>query len=92
MFGVVGEDDESRLLNQLLQKTGITDHFLIPLADRTTTVKTRIVAHSQHVVRIDQETTEPITATTRLYKFSPVTPEAPNVLKSQPPTTAPTIP
>lgn len=60
LFGVVGEDDEARLLDQLLQKIGITEHFLSPLAGRRTTVKTRIVAHSQHVVRIDQESAEPI--------------------------------
>lgn len=60
LFGIVGEDDESRLLASLLEKIGIVNHFLIPLAKRNTTVKTRIVAHSQHVVRIDQETTEPI--------------------------------
>ena len=85
LFGVVGEDDESRLLNQLLQKTGITDHFLIPLADRTTTVKTRIVAHSQHVVRIDQETTEPITATQAdaiLPKIAEILPEIDAVIIS----------
>lgn len=60
LFGIVGDDDESRLLDNLLYKAGITDHFLLPLPNRHTTVKTRIVAHSQHVVRIDQETTDPI--------------------------------
>src|SRR5579859_4679528 len=34
----------------------------------------------------------PITETTRLYRFTPVTPWAPNMLNTQPPTTAPTIP
>lgn len=60
LFGIVGDDDESRLLDELLTESGIADHFLIPLSDRKTTVKTRIVAHSQHLVRIDQETTEQI--------------------------------
>lgn len=60
LFGIVGEDDESRLLASLLEKIGIADNFLTPLTTRSTTVKTRIVAHSQHVVRIDQETTEPM--------------------------------
>src|SRR5580693_3982833 len=36
--------------------------------------------------------TAPITATNRLYRFTPVTPCAPNMLNTQPPTTAPTIP
>ena len=34
------------------------------------------------------KTTDPITATSKLYRFSPVTPEAPKVLKSQPPARA----
>lgn len=62
LFGIVGDDDESRILDQLLSDEGMADHFLIPLSGRKTTVKTRIVAHSQHLVRIDQETTEHITA------------------------------
>ena len=60
LFGIVGDDEEARLLAQLLTDTGITEHFLVPLSDRKTTVKTRIVAHSQHLVRIDQETTDQI--------------------------------
>src|SRR5580692_1148388 len=39
-----------------------------------------------------RNTAAPTTATTKLYKFNPVTPTMPNVLKSQPPTTAPTTP
>ncbi len=61
LFGIVGDDDEARLLDRLLTDGGIADHYLIPLSRRKTTVKTRIVAHSQHLVRIDQETTEQIT-------------------------------
>ncbi len=57
LFGIVGEDDEAAILDQVLSETGIADHFLIAIAGRKTTVKTRIVAHSQHLVRIDQETT-----------------------------------
>jgi len=37
-------------------------------------------------------TTAPITATKRLYRLSPVTPVAPNLLNNHPPTTAPTTP
>src|SRR5439155_15930336 len=34
LFGIVGNDDESRLLDQLLSEGGMSDHFLIPLSDR----------------------------------------------------------
>ncbi len=55
LIGAVGNDDESELLNPLLEKLNISAKNLIKLKNRPTTVKTRIVAHNQHVVRIDQE-------------------------------------
>ena len=85
LCGIVGEDEESRLLEQLLTDSGISNHFLIPLADRPTTVKTRIVAHSQHVVRIDQETVEHISesdADMILQKIAAILPEIDAVIIS----------
>lgn len=55
LIGAVGNDDESELFNPLLEKLNISAKNLIKLKNRPTTVKTRIVAHNQHVVRIDQE-------------------------------------
>lgn len=60
LVGVMGDDEEGSQLESILSASGINDHYIIPLAGRKTTIKTRIVAHSQHVVRIDQETVEPI--------------------------------
>ena len=85
LCGIVGEDEESRLLDQLLTDSGISNHFLISLADRPTTVKTRIVAHSQHVVRIDQETVEHISesdADMILQKIAAILPEIDAVIIS----------
>jgi hypothetical protein len=39
-----------------------------------------------------RNTAAPMTATTKLYRFNPVTPGMPNTLNSQPPATAPTMP
>ena len=57
LVGICGNDAESDVLDDLLQKVEIQSH-LIRLENRQTTVKTRIVAHNQHVARIDQETTD----------------------------------
>jgi rfaE bifunctional protein kinase chain/domain len=55
MCGVVGEDDEGRIIERLLGSIGIkSDHIFIDQS-LSTIVKTRVIAHSQQVVRIDRE-------------------------------------
>lgn len=60
LIGAVGTDDEARQVADVLGKNGISPDHLIKLGDRPTTVKTRLVAHSQQVARIDQEDNSPI--------------------------------
>ncbi len=55
LVGMIGDDNESRLLPSLLNDSKISADYLIKLPKRQTIVKTRVVAHSQQVVRIDQE-------------------------------------
>lgn len=55
LVGMIGDDSESRLLPSLLNDSKISADYLIKLPKRQTIVKTRVVAHSQQVVRIDQE-------------------------------------
>jgi rfaE bifunctional protein kinase chain/domain len=55
LVGVVGDDYEGKALAQILQNQGIGADFLVTAAEKPTIVKTRVVAQSQHVVRIDQE-------------------------------------
>lgn len=57
LAGICGNDEEAKALVELLRKKQISN-YLIQLDNRQTTIKTRIVAHNQHVARIDQETTE----------------------------------
>ncbi len=57
LVGVIGEDGEAKMFYEVLRKANITSGFLVGLKNRRTTVKTRIIAHNQHVVRIDQENT-----------------------------------
>src|SRR5882762_8981036 len=56
LFAVVGEDSSADQLKRLLAQQHIGCKHLLASQDRPTSVKTRIVAHKQQVVRIDRET------------------------------------
>lgn len=60
LVGITGDDDEAKLFKPLLENLNISSQNLVKIKERPTTVKTRVVAHSQHVVRIDQETKLPL--------------------------------
>ncbi len=55
VFGVVGKDAIGKELVALLQKAGAETEGIVKTADRATTVKTRIIASRQQVVRVDRE-------------------------------------
>jgi D-beta-D-heptose 7-phosphate kinase/D-beta-D-heptose 1-phosphate adenosyltransferase len=56
LCGVVGRDQAGRQLKELLEQYHIDCAGVLARAGRTTSVKTRIVAHKQQVVRLDRET------------------------------------
>lgn len=60
--GVVGADDMGERLRQELLARGIDREGIIEEKGRPTTLKTRIVAHSQQMVRFDRESRAPVTA------------------------------
>jgi len=53
--GVIGADNDGRKLVEMLREKGIGAEGIIKDAGRPTTVKTRIIAHSQQMVRFDRE-------------------------------------
>lgn len=53
--GVIGDDDSGKILTRELKKNGINTDGIFIDKDRPTTVKTRIIAHNQQVVRFDRE-------------------------------------
>jgi D-beta-D-heptose 7-phosphate kinase/D-beta-D-heptose 1-phosphate adenosyltransferase len=55
LVSVVGRDTAARRLRSLLDDCQIGCQGLLASSDRPTSVKTRIVAHKQQVVRIDRE-------------------------------------
>src|SRR5688572_18081347 len=56
LVGCVGDDAEAEQLKEALSERGASANGLVTIRGRQTTVKTRIIAHSQQVARIDQET------------------------------------
>ncbi|MBN1688206.1 MAG: D-glycero-beta-D-manno-heptose-7-phosphate kinase [Candidatus Omnitrophica bacterium] len=55
--GVVGRDREGRMLVRLIRREKIETTGIVYATDRPTCVKTRVIAHSQQVVRFDREKT-----------------------------------
>lgn len=55
LFGITGDDGDSEILRNTLEDLDISSENLFVVNNRPTTVKTRIVAHQQQIVRIDQE-------------------------------------
>jgi rfaE bifunctional protein kinase chain/domain len=56
LFGVVGRDHAAGSLKGLLQEQGVDARGLLVHSQRATSIKTRIIAHQQQVVRVDRET------------------------------------
>lgn len=64
IFGVVGSDEPGAALHNCLRAANILDKGVLADAKRVTTVKTRIIARNQQVVRVDHERREPLRAET----------------------------
>lgn len=60
--GVVGRDLAGRMLLKTIRKQGIETGGIVYAPDRPTALKTRIIAHSQQLVRFDREKTTDISA------------------------------
>jgi rfaE bifunctional protein kinase chain/domain len=61
VVGVVGNDAAGRRLQTGLRDLGVEDQYLLVDESRPSTTKTRIIAHSQLVVRTDRESRSPVT-------------------------------
>lgn len=55
LVGVIGTDSSGDLLLTIMKENGFATEGIVRDEHRPTTVKTRIIAHHQHVVRIDRE-------------------------------------
>ena len=55
LVGLIGNDSTGSTLKTILAADDLSDHYLVSDPRRITTVKTRIIAQGQHVVRLDDE-------------------------------------
>ncbi len=53
--GVIGYDNYGTIFSSLMKENNMEDDFIVVDDERPTTTKTRVIANSQHVVRIDKE-------------------------------------
>jgi D-beta-D-heptose 7-phosphate kinase/D-beta-D-heptose 1-phosphate adenosyltransferase len=56
LLSVIGRDEPGHQLRELLRGNGVDCAGLTPAKARQTSIKTRIIAHQQQVVRVDRET------------------------------------
>ena len=56
LIGAVGDDTAADQLRKILRKDRVSCEGLLRCPERVTSIKTRIIAHRQQVVRVDRET------------------------------------
>jgi D-glycero-beta-D-manno-heptose-7-phosphate kinase len=61
LCGVVGEDVGSSQFFSLMPEAGLSEAGILASRERCTTVKTRIIAENQHLLRLDKENTHDLT-------------------------------
>jgi len=64
LFGVVGADPWGTSLRKLLADLGMDADGVLALPGRPTTLKTRLLSQSQHLLRVDEEVTDGISPRT----------------------------
>lgn len=69
-IGVIGDDNDGKIFKSLIEQHKIQPDGIIIDKSRPTTAKTRVIAHSQHVVRIDKESKDYINEELRKKIFS----------------------
>ncbi|MEY2950725.1 MAG: hypothetical protein RLZZ248_1926 [Bacteroidota bacterium] len=62
LFSIVGEDETGLRLKQLMDQQALITDYIFPVRGRKSTIKSRVMAGSQQLLRIDDETTVPIQA------------------------------
>ncbi|MBC7898450.1 MAG: D-glycero-beta-D-manno-heptose-7-phosphate kinase [Saprospiraceae bacterium] len=74
LIGITGDDADAKLFAGVLKDANITNFKLFKLKGRKSTVKTRIIAHNQQVVRLDQETSSELTSSEAAGLFDEIRP------------------
>ena len=65
LIGVIGTDYDSKHYLDVMKMLGLSAAGIIKDSSRPTTAKTRVIAHSQHVLRVDSEIKDDVSDNTR---------------------------
>jgi rfaE bifunctional protein kinase chain/domain len=60
LAGLVGDDANGTVFRELMQSHGLSTELIVTDSDRCTTVKTRLVASGQQLMRVDREDTHDV--------------------------------
>ncbi len=55
LIGIIGNDIDGDIFLETMKKQNLKTHGILKDENRPTTSKTRVIAHSQHILRIDSE-------------------------------------
>lgn len=72
LCGVLGKDHFGKVLFSLIEKSGIRSNLIVNAKNRPTTLKTRIIAQHQQIVRLDWESVEFLTYETSRLMFEKI--------------------
>ena len=61
MCAMIGDDIEGEIFKSLLKKRKMSEEGILVSSNRKTTVKTRVISDSQHLLRVDEEKTDLLT-------------------------------
>lgn len=61
LCAMIGDDEGGAIFNFLLKKREMTNEGILVSDNRKTTVKTRVISDNQHLLRVDEEETTPLT-------------------------------
>ncbi|GJM31304.1 MAG: carbohydrate kinase [Saprospiraceae bacterium] len=59
---VIGQDENTVIFQELLEELGLSATGILTSSERMTTVKTRVIASNQHLLRVDREDTKDLSA------------------------------
>lgn len=65
LIGVIGNDYDSKHYIDVMKMLGLSTVGILKDSSRPTTAKTRVIAHAQHVLRVDSEIKDDINASSR---------------------------
>ncbi|MDR3365948.1 MAG: PfkB family carbohydrate kinase [Prevotellaceae bacterium] len=60
LCSAIGNDRGAEIFKSMLSANGLTQEGILADSTRVTTTKTRVIAGTQHLLRIDEETTKPL--------------------------------